>query len=381
MKSQRTKLWYFIGALVVGGAERTLVDLSNEIDHDTYDVTIWTIFDTNPLESELNSNVSVRSLTNSGRIENDRIAGVDNRLVYLLAPLRFWYTARRGDPDIIQSFLFYDNVIARLAGPFCGATIITGVREVPNEEPLFRRVVDSITISLSDFVVSNSTDGADYAVERGAADESVDVIYNGRDIHKYQDSDPIDIHEEEAIPDGATIIATVGRLVERKGHFDLLDSWETIRTNIPDAHLLFIGDGQDRDALEARANELESSESVHFLGTRNDVPALLATTDIFVFPSHYEGLPGAVIEAMAAGLPIVATPVDGNQDLLKNYQSGLFVQVESPQEVAWATIRLYQQPSFAQSLGESAATRAATEFTIDSMVTEFESLYQEIDNK
>ncbi|NLV15450.1 glycosyltransferase [Haloarcula argentinensis] len=381
MTAERTTLWYFIGALVVGGAERTLVDLANEVNGEEYDVIIWTIFSTNPLESELSNEVTVRSLTDAGRVSNGAIDGVESPLVYLLAPLKFCLVARREQPDLIQSFLFYDNVIARVAGVFCSATIITGIREVPNEEPVVRHVIDRVTISLSDVIVSNSTAGRDYAIERGAAEENVAVVYNGRNIERYRTTDSAELRSELDIPTDTTVVGTVGRLVERKGHFDLLDAWPTIVSEIPDAHLVFVGDGPDREQLTERVNSLGCADSVHFLGTRQDVPALLGAMDLFVFPSHYEGLPGAVIEAMAAELPIVATPVDGTSDLLENYRTGLFVDVQAPDEIAWATIRLYQHQSLAEKLGTAAGQRAASEFTTESMVDGFEQMYRELETR
>lgn len=377
----RTTLWYFIGALVVGGAEHTLIDLANDIDHTEYDVTIWTIFSTNPLESELSEAVTVRTLTNAGRLENGTIAGVETPLAYVIAPLRFCFAAWREDPDIVQSFLFYGNVIARIAGLLCTAKIITGVRSVPESEPLVRRLLDKVTLPLSDAVVSNSTAGQEYVIDRGAARDAVSVVYNGRDIDTYRSATPASIREELEIPSDAPVVGTVGRLLERKGHFDLLEAWTTVTDARPDAHLVFVGDGPARPDLEQRLSELNCADSVHFLGTRDDVPALLNAMDVFAFPSHFEGLPGAVIEAMAAGLPIVATPVDGNSDLLDQYQSGLFVEVRSPHQLAWATIRLLDHPEFAAALGKTAFERAAERFTINAMVDGFVSVYDRMDDE
>jgi len=373
-----TTLWYFIGALVIGGAERTLIDLVNGLDHDEYDVTIWTIFSTNPLESELDSAVTVRCLTDAGQFENGTIAGVETPLAYLVAPLRFCIAAWREDPDIIQSFLFYGNVIVRIAGLFCSAKVITGIRSVPDSEPPVRRLIDTVTLSLSDAVVSNSTAGREFAVERGAKPDDVAVVYNGRNIDSYRCATPAALHEELDIPADATVVGTVGRLLERKGHFDLLEAWTTIEDELPNAHLVFVGDGPDRRGLEQRIEHLECTDTVHLLGTRDDVPSLLNAMDIFVFPSHFEGLPGAVIEAMAAGLPIVATPVDGNSDLLENYRSGLFVDVRSSQQIAWATIRLANHSDFAADLGATATAQAAEKFTVAAMVDGFESVYSRV---
>lgn len=373
-----TTLWYFIGALVIGGAERTLIDLVNDLDHDEYEVTIWTIFSTNPLESELDSAVTVRCLTDAGQFENGTIAGVETPLAYIIAPLRFCIVAWREEPDIIQSFLFYGNVIVRIAGLFCSARIITGIRSVPNSEPLVRRLVDRVTLPLSDVIVSNSTAGREFAVERGAERDDVAVVYNGRNVDTYRSAAPASLHEELDIPADATVVGTVGRLLERKGHFDLLEAWATVADELPEAHLVFVGDGPDRRELEQRIEDAGCTDSVHLLGTRDDVPALLNAMDIFAFPSHFEGLPGAVIEAMAAGLPIVATPVDGNSDLVENYRSGLFVDVQAPQQIAWATIRLANHPDFAADLGATATAQAAERFTVAAMVDGFETVYNRV---
>jgi glycosyltransferase involved in cell wall biosynthesis len=100
--------------------------------------------------------------------------------------------------------------------------------------------------------------------------------------------------------------------------------------------------------------------------------------DVFVFPYHFEGLPGAVIEAMAAGLPIVATPVDGTAELLDAYETGLFVPVEAPDAIAWATIRLLESPPLRAALGDGGQRRARSEFTTAVMVESFEALYEDV---
>jgi len=146
---------------------------------------------------------------------------------------------------------------------------------------------------------------------------------------------------------------------------------------VPAARLLVVGDGADRAAIEAHARDQGCADSVEFLGTRDDVPELLATMDIFAFPSHFEGLPGAVIEAMAASLPIVATPVDGTAELLDDYRTGLFVPVEAPAELSWALTRLIEAPELRASLGDAARRRARAAFDIDAMVEGFDALYRE----
>jgi len=375
--SERLSLWLCITALCVGGAEQTLVDLANALDRGRYDVTVWTIFESGPLRSELADDVTVRSLTDCGTVENGSVVGVASPLAYVTVVAKFWYAAVVERPDILHSFLFFDNLLVRTAGLVSPATVVTGVRSVPDDPPRLRAAVDRLTIGLSDRVVSNSAAGRELAVERGADPDRVSVVHNGRDIATYADAPADAVTAELDIDDEEVVVGTVGRLLERKGHRELLTAWARVQKRVPAARLLVVGDGADRAAIEAHARDQGCADSVEFLGTRDDVPELLATMDIFAFPSHFEGLPGAVIEAMAASLPIVATPVDGTAELLDDYRTGLFVPVEAPAELSWALTRLIEAPELRASLGDAARRRARAAFDIDAMVEGFDALYRE----
>lgn len=379
--SERQTLWFLITALCVGGAEQTLVDLANNVDTDRYDVTIWTIFETNPLASEVDQAITIRSLTGCGRVENGSVVGVTNPLAFLAVPIRFCFAAATERPDIIHSFLLFDNLLARFGGLACSATVITGVRSVPNDPSRLRTALDRLTIGLSDHIVSNSKAGARLAIDRGADSVAVSVVPNGRHVDRFSEANPKAVRTELNVESDELIVGTVGRLLERKGHFELVTAWNEVRKREPGARLVFVGDGQDGDEIKAHAEQLGCRDNIEFLGTRRDVPALLAAMDVFVFPSHFEGLPGAVIEAMAAGVPIVATPVDGTAELLDAYRTGLFVPVESPDVLAWAMTRLLETPTLRERLGRAARTEAAAEYTIDAMVTRFETLYHDLEGE
>lgn len=380
--SQRTTVWYFVPALSYGGAERTLVDLANNLDHERYSATIWTIFEENPLAAELDGTVTLRTLGARGQAPGEMdhyVASAENPTDYFRAPIRFFCAVRRARPDIIQSFLFFDNVIARLAGILSPqTTVVSGVRLVDDDQSFARLTLDRLTLPLADYIISNSQSGAELAKQRGVPTDRVSVIWNGRDVDAYTEVDSGNIRSELGLPDEAPIVGTVGRLIERKGHHDLLEAWPTVRSHFPDARLLLVGDGPAREALVSRAKSLDCCDSTVFTGIRDDIPALLALFDVFVFPSYFEGLPGALIEAMAAGLPIVTTPVNGCSELIESYEHGLHVNVGQPTEFAWATIRLLENPDFAADLGSNAHQRASTFCSIERMVTEFEELYDRL---
>ncbi|QPV64993.1 glycosyltransferase [Halosimplex litoreum] len=357
-------VWFLIGRLDVGGAERTLLDLVSGLG-ERFDPTIWTIESGGPLADEVPSDVSVRSLDAGSKFDAPAVA-------------KFVRTLRRERPALLQSFLFFDNTLARLAGLTSRETVvITGVRAVPNDRPRHRMLVDRLTMPLSDAVVSNSAAGAEWVVDQGASAARVSVIRNGRDTSRYDQMAPDSYRERLGIPPGP-IVGTIGRLIERKGHHDLLDAWPTIRATHDDAQLVVVGDGPEREALHRHAQRVGCRDSVHFLGRRDDVPLLLDLFDVFAFPSHFEGLPGALLEAMCAGLPIVTTPVDGCSELVLDGEHGTHVPVSAPDALANAIVEYLSGPDIARTHGRAAKRRANADFSLEAMVDAFESLYDEL---
>lgn len=359
----KISIWYLIGDLDVGGAERTLVDLISEIDREQFTPTIWTITETMPLGEELPDDVPVHSLDAKGKGD-------------VRAPLKFIHDLHQKKPDIVQSFLFFDNTLARVAGLFVPeTTVISGVRAVPESMPLHRDIVDRLTLRLPDRIVSNSKAGAEWIIERGARAEQVDVVHNGRDVSAYNVELPDGYRQSLGIPEGP-VVGTVGRLIERKGQHDLLAAWPDVIKHHPNAQLVFAGDGPQRDELAEQTRQLGINESVHLLGRRDDVPELLALFDVFAFPSHYEGLPGALLEAMCAELPIVTTPVDGCSELIHDGEHGVYVPVRDPESLIEAIGCLLSDDELAVELAMNAKSRAESEFSLDVMVEEFESIYK-----
>jgi glycosyltransferase involved in cell wall biosynthesis len=364
-ESEPIDVWYLIGTLDVGGTERTLLEVLRGLDRDCFAPHVWTLTGPGQLATALPDDVPLTNLDAAHKADV-RILG------------RFLRHLRRERPAILQSFLYFDNLLARVAGAAVpGTTVITGVREVPNHFERHRDLLDRATMRGSDFIVSNSRAGAEWVVERGADSERVRVVPNGRRVATYDVSLPAGYRERLDVPAGP-VVGTVGRLVERKGQHDLIEAWPTVRSTQPAAQLVVVGDGPERSALAARADQLGVAASVHLLGRRRDVPALLALFDVFAFPSHYEGLPGALLEAMCAGLPIVTTPVDGAGELVTDGEHGLHVPPEDPAALADAIGRLLSDDALASRLGDSARSRAAAEYSVEAMVDAYERLYEAV---
>lgn len=380
-ESRPRTIWILLLSLSFGGAERTAVDLVNGLSDERFEVVVWTVFDTNPLAARLDDDVTHRSLGVAAATGDDpyEIRGAAHPRMYLLAPLRFVRAVRRERPAVVHSFLFYENLICRFAGVVAPETaVVNGERGFHNSTRTLLHLLDRLTLAFADVIVSNSRAGAQHYLDRGVEWADLRVIPNGRRLREYRDASDPGLRAELGIPRDALVVGTVGRLVERKGQFDLLRSWPRVRETVSDGHLVLVGYGPERDALETLAGELDIDSTVHFLGSRDDVPELLDAMDLFAFPSHWEGLPGALLEAMAAGLPIVATEAHGNVELVSDGDTCLMVRPRDPVSLGDAIAQLGTDRQLASELGDRAQAEAFERYTLDAMVERFESLYEEL---
>jgi glycosyltransferase involved in cell wall biosynthesis len=190
------------------------------------------------------------------------------------------------------------------------------------------------------------------------------VIELGIDLDRFAQGRP-------ALPTDAPLVGNVARLAEQKGQRYLLEA----AVEIPDAGFAIVGDGELRADLQSRAQELGLGDRVLFTGARADVPDLLASFDVFAFPSLFEGLCVAVIEAQAAGVPVVATPVGGIRETVVDGETGLLVPPRDPGALAQAIRRLLDDRDLAARLAAEARRRVRERFSVERMVERTLALY------
>jgi glycosyltransferase involved in cell wall biosynthesis len=162
--------------------------------------------------------------------------------------------------------------------------------------------------------------------------------------------------------------------LERKGQLDLVKAMPAVLNKFPEAVLLIAGEGPFRARLEEEVQHLQLQDHVRLLGTRKDIPQWLSIADCFAFPSYYEGLPGALIEAMMTGLPIVASSIPENQECVTQESAMLF----SPGDVAQmakAINHIMEDADHAQRLAKEARAVAQTKFELDAVVQQYEDTY------
>jgi len=184
------------------------------------------------------------------------------------------------------------------------------------------------------------------------------------------------LREELRLSPSDQLLLAVGNLYPVKGHQFLVEALALLRDRYPRAHVAIAGRGDLADLLLARAGELGLSDRVHVLGLRSDIPNLLAAADVFVLPSLSEGLPLALLEAMFASRPIVASDVGDVRSALKDGQAGVLVRPGDSEELARALDELLSNPDEARRLGEEAARRAARDYDVLGMAARYALIYR-----
>ena len=239
----------------------------------------------------------------------------------------------------------------------------------------FRKRLRRLLAPLVTQFVTVSLDLARWLVEDvGIPARKVTTIGNGVDTRRFDGRDREDARRTLRIPDGGIAIGTVGRLDPVKDQLGLVRAFARLAGD-PRTLLLIAGDGPCRRELEAAVAALGLTGRVRLLGERADVPRVLAGLDVFALSSLGEGISNTILEAMATGLPVVATRVGGNPELVTDGTTGLLVPPSSPEALAGALRRYLDAPTLAMGHGRAGRARVEAEFSLDRMVTAYGDLY------
>jgi glycosyltransferase involved in cell wall biosynthesis len=210
-----------------------------------------------------------------------------------------------------------------------------------------------------------------HMVAEGFPERRIEVVHNGIDagVRPSREARAV-VRADLGIPADALVVGTIGRLDPVKNFASLLDAHAAVRSQLH-AHLVIVGDGPERPGLEALARSLDIAGSVHFVGFRSDARAILPACDLYVNSSTHEGISLTVLEAMAATLPVVATRVGGNPEVVMNGETGLLVPARSASHLALAIATLLDDPQRRRTMGEAARWRVKRYFTIERMVNRY----------
>lgn len=368
---------HIIYKLDVGGMENGIVNLVNEISEERYLHVIICL--TNYTEFRLR----IRS-------RNIRVIAVHKQegkdfSVYV----KLWRLLRRLKPDIVYTHNLASlecQLLAWLAGVRCRVHGEHGwdVHDLHGKSRK-RLLLRKLYRPLVHLYVPLSQHLENYLVRRVRVPKrKVIQIYNGVDTDRFRPSNK----PREAIlpvgfaPCGAFIIGTVGRLSAVKDQVTLLRAFLLLMDQIPDARrklrLILIGDGPEREQIAGLAKTEKAGEFLWMTGMRTDVPELLNTFDLFALPSLAEGISNTILEAMATGLPIVATNVGGNSELVANGDTGLLVPPADARKLAEAIEEYIRNPNLLRTHGRQGRIRAREHFSLKTMVNAHLTLYEAV---
>jgi glycosyltransferase involved in cell wall biosynthesis len=283
--------------------------------------------------------------------------------------------------DILHVFMFPAGFWGRLAAKLAGVPlVIYSERGGGYYENIHTMWIDRCLAPLTSKIVCNTYAGVQIEQQLGIASNRIMCIYNGIDLSKFETVfDTIQKRKEIGLPNQAQVVGIIANLhYHYKGHSYFLKSAKLIVQKMPDVRFLIIGDGGLKKQLMDLSSNLGVSKNVMFLGFRSDIPELLSVMDVLVLASLREGFSNAILEAMAAMKPVVATNVGGNPEVIIDGVTGLIVPPKDPHSMAQAILNLLQNEDLAQQMGEAGRRRVENHFTIDVITQKYIQLYDSL---
>ena len=346
----------------VGGMEVGVAKLVNGLDSARITSSICSCVPGDSLKARVNAGVPLYEL--------NRRAGNDPFWVW-----RLYQLLRRTKPDVLHTHRWATLCEGIFAARLAGVPFIVHGEHGTLETRRRNAVVQRVAWGRVDRLLSVSSRLAErMSREIGFPLERIQVIRNGADLGKFQNADQAAARAALDIAPGTLVLGTVGRLVAVKDQATMLRAFALLRAAGLRFTAIMAGEGPLKDELSALAASLQLSD-VRFLGNRDDVPRVLAAMDVFILSSASEGLSNTIQEAMATGLPVVATHVGGADELVDHDRTGLLVPPGDPRRLADAIAVLAQDRVKREAFSARAAEKARAQFSIDQMILDYERMY------
>jgi glycosyltransferase involved in cell wall biosynthesis len=291
-------------------------------------------------------------------------------------------------PDVVHTHSSKAGIVGRWAARFAGVPVIVHTVHgwgFHDRQPAWLRwlyvVLERITAPLTDRLIVVAESDRDTGLrERIGTREKYTTIRSAIDVDFYATprADVAALRMELGIPDGRRVICSVTRLSQQKDPLTLIRTAGQVCARRDDVHFLVVGDGPLRGVVEREVDRANLRERVTLAGLRRDVPDLLGCADIFLLTSLWEGLPRVFLQAMAAGLPIVATRTGGTEELLEDDATGVITEPKDVNALAGAILRLLDDPEEAERLRHAGKAKVAGGFAIGKMIGDLDQLYAEL---
>ena len=363
---QSRKIEFLITDLDPGGAERALLRIGGGLATLGWDVSVCSLMPAGELASEFRRlSIPVKSVG----MKSFRSILHCRRLVRHLREIR---------PDILQTFLFHANVLGRLSGQIAGVPVICSGIRVAERRSKARLWLDRLTDRMVDCHICVSETVRDFSHRVGRLPgDKLQVIGNGVDAALFNHVKKAEL-SEFGIPADARVLLFVGRLDPQKNPDLLVEMMRKLASANPAVHLLLVGDGIMRGSLQQSVIQSGLRKQVHFAGQQKNVAGLMKAADILILPSRWEGLPNVILEAMATGLPVIASDVDGSGELIKSGQTGELFHVGDLDGLLAAVQRSLDEPQRAALMAAAAQNDVIRARTWDAVIAQYDRLYRSI---
>jgi len=361
---------YVVDHLEVGGTQAHLLRVVSRLDRRRFEPMVCAL---SP-RGALRATVEAKGVpVFDGGLRGTLLGASGLRVLWRLARL-----FRRERVDVAHAYLFHPNVLAPVAARLARVpAVVVSKRSLDRYPRAATRWACQLGNALADRIAVNADAVARFVrEEEGCPARKMVLIPNGvgEDVLGAR-GDRGRARELVGEPPGGLVVGTVSRLAWKKGIEYLLDAVPRVLDSVPAVHFVIVGDGPLMAQLEARARGLGVDAQVRFLGARHDVLELLPAFDLFVLPSVVEGMSNALLEAMAVGLPVVATDVGGNSEVVVDGESGLLVPAADAPALAAAVVKLLQSPELASEMAQAGRRRVAERYPESAMVRRLEDLY------
>lgn len=352
----------------IHGIARLMSWWTNAIDRDHFDMNI----------------LGLKAPSNAGRYierQGGRVFYSDYGRLNPASLLDIARVARQTQTDLLHLHGYKACTLGRVVGALLGMPVVLHEHAVFPTMPPYQKLADWLLAPLNDRVVVNCEAVAEFCAERRSMDpENIEIIFNGVPLDEFRevsDSAAAEAAEELGIGADTPVVGTVARLEEQKGITHFLNAVPAVKEECPDVKVLIVGDGTLRGALEEEARQLGIADNVIFAGERRDVPRLYKLMDVKVISSIYEGTTLTVFEAMAIGTPVVATTVDGVEEVIEDGATGMLVPPKDAASIAEVVTDLLTNPDRAQRLSER-AEQAVKQYDVRTSMRRIENLYETV---
>lgn len=375
---------YVLPNLERGGTERHVLDLASRLDRTRYRPFVITTAGGGPLQGELEARgVPVHILEYRGISVRPGLAGpLIRQAASFFAAFRRILRDRKA--DIVHAYLPTGNVLGMAAalGVKVRARIVSkrALCRYKDGHPVFSAFENLANLAADAIMVNSRAVAADVLRTERFADGKIFLVYNGIDAPaEPPPGEPAAPPPDLVVPPDAVLLTYVANIREDKAHLCLAEAAALIAGHCPAARFLFVGrDGGKAPAVRRRIEQLGLGDRVLLPGSRRDVAAVLRASTLVVHPGEQEGLSNAILEAMAAGIPVVAARAGGNPEVVLDGETGLLVEPGDPEGFARAVLDLLRAPDRRRTMGVAAWRRVREHFSMDGMVARMEATYAEL---